>query len=115
LQVSGAFHTPLMQPAVDGMTKIIAGIVFKDAVIPIIANTTAEPVTSADRIKAELLRQLTNSVQWQRSTEHIIRSGVTTLIEVGPGKVLSGLIKRINRDVKTLNVGDYSELKNIVG
>ncbi len=114
LPVSGAFHTPLMQSAVDGMSEIIATLPFHEPLIPIIANTTAQPMTTAEEVKAELLRQLCNGVQWQRSVEYMINDGVSTFIEIGPGKVLSGLIRRINRDVKTLNIGDAEAIRNIV-
>jgi len=115
LQVSGAFHTPLMQSAVDGMSEIIATLSFHEPLIPIIANTTAQPITTAEAVKTELLRQLCNSVQWQRSVEYMANEGVSSFIEIGPGKVLSGLIRRINKDVKTLNIGDAEAIKNIVG
>jgi len=113
LQVSGAFHTPLMQPAVDGMAEIIAPLSFGEPVIPIIANTTAQPLTTAELIKEELLRQLCNCVQWQPSIEYMVNDGVSAFIEIGPGRVLTGLIKRINRDVKTLNIGDVDAINNI--
>jgi len=113
LQVSGAFHTPLMQSAFDGMSEIIATLSFSDPVIPIIANTTAQPITTAQLLKEELLRQLCNCIQWQRSIEYMVNEGVSTFIELGPGRVLSGLIKRINKDVKTLNIGDANAIKNI--
>jgi len=113
LQVSGAFHTPLMQPAVDGMAEIIAPLSFGEPVIPIIANTTAQPLTTAELIKEELLRQLCNCVQWQPSIEYMVNDGVSTFIEIGPGRVLTGLIKRINKNVKTLNIGDVSAINNI--
>jgi len=114
LSVSGAFHTPLMQSAVDGISEIIATLSFHQAVVPVIANTTAQPLTTVDEVKAELLRQLCNSIQWQRSVEYMINEGVTTFIEIGPGKVLSGLIKRINRDVETLNIGDVQSIENVL-
>ncbi len=114
LAVSGAFHTPLMQSAVDGMSEIIATLPFHEPLIPIIANTTAQPITTAEEVKAELLRQLCNGVQWQRSVEYMVNEGVSTFIEIGPGKVLSGLIRRINKDVKTLNIGDAEAIRNIV-
>ncbi len=113
LQVSGAFHTPLMQSAVDGMAEIIATLSFAEPVIPIIANTTAQPITTAELIKEELLRQLCNGIQWQRSIEYMINDGVSTFIEIGPGKVLSGLIRRINKNVKTVNIGDMPAIKNL--
>lgn len=115
LQVSGAFHTPLMQPAADGLVPVISRLSFKDPVIPIIANTSARPLTGADEIKAELLQQLCHSVQWQQSVEYMAQSGVTTFIEIGAGKVLTSLIKRIDKGVKTLNIGEAGELKNITG
>ncbi len=114
LPVSGAFHTPLMQSAVDGMAEIIANLPFHQPMIPIIANTTAQPLTTAEEVKAELLSQLCNSIQWQRSIEYMINDGVTTFIEIGPGRVLSGLVKRINRDVEILNIGDAEAVKRIV-
>ena len=113
LSVSGAFHTPLMQSAVDGMSEIIATLSFHDPVIPIVANTTALPLATAEMVKAELLRQLCNGIVWQRSIEFMVGEGVSTFVEIGPGKVLSGLIKRINKEVKTLNMGDAETIKNI--
>jgi len=113
LPVSGAFHTSLMQSAVSGMSEIVASLSFQDPVIPIIANTTARPMTTAELIKEELLTQLCNCIQWQRSIEYMINEGVSTFIEIGPGRVLSGLIKRINRSVKTLNIGDAQAIKDI--
>jgi len=115
LPVSGAFHTPLMQPAVDGMAEIIGGISFHQPVIPIVANTTAQPSTTAESIKEELLGQLCNCVQWQRSVEYMVSDGVSTFIEIGPGKVLAGLIKRIDKNVKILNIGDADAIKRGVG
>jgi [acyl-carrier-protein] S-malonyltransferase len=112
LQVSGAFHTPLMQSAVDGMAGIMARLSFKNPSVPIIGNTKALPLTTAEAIKEELLQQLCNCVQWKRSVDYMLAGGVTTFIEIGPGKVLAGLIKRINRDVKILNIGDVESLRN---
>jgi [acyl-carrier-protein] S-malonyltransferase len=115
LQVSGAFHTPLMQPAVEGMKKVIGALDFKKSGVPLVANTTAAVLTEPDEIKEELIRQLTSAVQWQRSIEFMISNGVTTFIEIGPGKVLSGLMRRINRSARALNVGEPGEMKNISG
>jgi [acyl-carrier-protein] S-malonyltransferase len=115
LPVSGAFHTPLMQPAVDGMSDIIAVLTLNKPEVPIVANTTAQPLTTAASIKEELLRQLCNGIQWQRSIEYMVNNGVSTFIEIGPGNVLAGLTRRINRDVKTLNIGDVDTIKDVVG
>jgi [acyl-carrier-protein] S-malonyltransferase len=113
LQVSGAFHTPLMQPAVDGMAEIMATLKFNNPTVPIIGNTTARPLTTAEAVKEELLNQLCNCVQWQRSVEYMVSEGVATFIEIGPGRVLAGLIKRIDRGVKILNIGDAGAVRNI--
>jgi len=114
LQVSGAFHTSLMQSAVDGMSEILGTLSLNEPLVPIIANTTAQPMTTAESIKEELLRQLCNGIQWQRSIEYMIDEGVSTFIEIGPGKVLTGLIKRINRNVKNLNIGNVQAIRTMV-
>ena len=115
LQVSGAFHTPLMQPAADGLSRIIADLPFRDPTIPIVANTSAQPLIKAGPVKDELLNQLCNTVQWQRSVEYMINNGVSTFVEIGPGKVLTGLVKRISRNVQTVNIGDASAVKSLAG
>jgi len=114
LQVSGAFHTPLMQPAVDGMTEILAKLSFHELVVPVIANTTSQPLTTVESVKTELLRQLCDCVQWQGSVEYMIDEGVSNFMEIGPGKVLTGLIRRINKEVKTVNLGDAEAIKKAV-
>lgn len=113
LLVSGAFHTPLMQPAVDGMAKILATLTFRNPTIPIIANTTAQPLTTAQEVKAELTEQLCHGVRWQRSIEYMVDKGMSTFIEIGPGKVLTGLIKRINKNVNILNIGDAEAVRSL--
>ncbi len=113
LQVSGAFHSPLMQPAVDGMADFISSLSFQEPSIPVVGNTTAEPLTTAEAVKTELLDQLYNPIQWQRSVEYMVNNGVSTFIEIGPGKVLTGLIKRINREVNTINIGDLEAVKGL--
>jgi [acyl-carrier-protein] S-malonyltransferase len=102
-----------MQPAVDGMTQILSKVTFNDPSVPIIANVTALPLTSGSQIKDELLEQLCNGVQWQRSVEYMIQKGVGRFIEIGPGKVLTGLIKRISRDVEIMNIGDVNAVKGL--
>jgi [acyl-carrier-protein] S-malonyltransferase len=111
LQVSGAFHSPLMQPAVDGLTKYLDETEFKDPAIPIIANTTGKPLTNSAEVKTELRNQLNNPVQWQRSIEYIYEQGVPTFIEIGPGQVLTGLIKRINKEARTINLNTLDSIK----
>jgi [acyl-carrier-protein] S-malonyltransferase len=115
LQVSGAFHSPLMQPAVEGMTRILAKVTFKDPIVPIIANVTAQPITSGNQVREELLKQLCSSVQWQRSVEFMAEQGVGKFIEIGPGKVLAGLIKRISKESEMVNIGDANVVKGLAG
>jgi len=113
LQVSGAFHSPLMQPAVEGMTQILGKVTFKDPSVPIIANVTALPLTHGSQIKDELLKQLCSSVQWQRSVEYMVQNGVGKFIEIGPGKVLAGLVKRISKESEMVNIGDVNAVKGL--
>ena len=113
LQVSGAFHSPLMQPAKEGLFEIIAKLPFRDPAIPIIANVTAKPMTTAEEIKTELIEQLCNCVQWHRSVEYMVKNGVSTIYEIGPGKVLNGLIKRIDKNIDIRNIGDIAAIKNL--
>ena len=114
LQVSGAFHSPLMQPAVEGMTKYIDAAAFKKPSIPVIGNVTALPLDSPENIKTELKKQLTSPVQWIRTIEYMSKQGVTTFIEIGPGRVLAGLIKRINKEAITLNLGDLKAINGLL-
>ncbi len=114
LQVSGAFHSPLMKPAEEALSKILADLPFRNPLVPVVGNTTALPLTTAEEVKAELTRQLCHGVQWQRSVEYMVASGVTTFIEIGPGKVLTGLIRRINKSVTTVNIGDVEGVSSLV-
>jgi [acyl-carrier-protein] S-malonyltransferase len=113
LQVSGAFHSPLMQPAVEGITGYLESTPFRKPSIPVIGNVTALPLDTAEAVKTELRNQLTSPVQWQRTIEYMVQQGVSTFIEIGPGKVLTGLIRRINKEVKTINIGDLEAVKNL--
>jgi [acyl-carrier-protein] S-malonyltransferase len=100
LKVSGAFHSRLMKPAADGMARAVSILEVRDAAIPIVANTTARPLTRGDALKAELLDQLCHCVLWQKSIEWMIGEGVSDFVEIGPGQVLTGLIRRISRDAR---------------
>ena len=113
LQVSGAFHSPLMQPAVEGMTKYIDASDFKKPSIPVIGNVTALPLETPGDVKNELKAQLTSPVQWIRTVEYMVKNGVTTMIEIGPGRVLAGLVKRISKETATVNLGDLKAIKAI--
>jgi [acyl-carrier-protein] S-malonyltransferase len=113
LQVSSAFHSPLMKPAVDGLIKYLEETEFKDPTIPVIGNMTGEPLSTAADVKTELRNQLTSPVQWQRTIEYIYGKGVPTFMEIGPGKVLTGLIRRINSEARTINLNDLESIKNL--
>ena len=93
------------------MIKYLDATIFKTPAIPVIGNVTALPLTTAEEVKTELKKQLTNPVQWQRTIEYMVKQGVTTFIEIGPGKVLTGLIKRINKEAITQNLGDLAAIK----
>jgi [acyl-carrier-protein] S-malonyltransferase len=104
LNVSGAFHTDLMASAVEGMARALQGAALRDPRVPVIANGSARPLTSAEQVREELIYQLGHPVQWQRSVEHMASAGVQTFIEMGPGKVLTGLIRRIVPGASLLNI-----------
>ncbi len=108
LRVSGAFHTSHIAPAVDGMARAVADTPLRDPQVPVIANTTAEPLTSAAALREELVQQLTRPVQWQRSVEYLRSQGVGGVIEFGPGRVLTGLVRRIDRSLAVRNVSDLA-------
>jgi [acyl-carrier-protein] S-malonyltransferase len=106
LPVSVAAHSPLMAEAAEGMRRILADIEFHDPTIPLLANADARPVATAAEARAELVEHLTAGVDWVAAVERMTASGVDTFIEVGPGRVLTGLIKRIAPDATTISLDD---------
>jgi [acyl-carrier-protein] S-malonyltransferase len=106
LEVSGPFHSSLLKPAAAQLQVVLDEIEMKDAKIPVIANVTAEPMHDAADIKEKLIKQLYSPVLWEDSVQKMIDLGVDTFIEIGPGKVLSGLVKKVNRAAKTFSVSD---------
>ena len=113
LQVSAPFHCPLMKKATDEMKQIILDTSFLDPKIQIISNVTANPQSESKKIKNLLIEQIEKPVRWRESVINMINFGVNRFIEVGPGKVLSGLIKRIDRNVKLNQVNNLEDIKNI--
>lgn len=111
LKVSGAFHSVLMQPTIAGMTRAISGVNLCRPTVPIIANVTAKPITTIAEVREELLQQLCHCVRWQSSVEYMVEAGISTFVEIGPGVVLSRLIKRIDRKVRILNISDPESAK----
>ena len=114
LQVSGAFHTSLMQSAADGLAQAISTVAFNAPSIPVIGNASAKPLVSIGDVKDELVQQLCHPVQWQKSIEFLLYQGVETFVEIGPGKVLAGLVKRTKRDARTINIGDAQSLREFM-
>lgn len=108
LPVSVAAHSPLMAKAAEGMREVVRDVTFHDPRAPLLANADARPLTSADACRDELIEHLTAGVDWVRAVNAMTAAGVGTFVEIGPGKVLSGLIKRIAPDARTLAVDDQA-------
>lgn len=113
LQVGGAFHSSLMEPAVEGMAQALQGMTVQAPEIPVIANCTGQPITSADEVRQELASQVRSCVQWRRSMSYLLDAGITRFVEIGPGRVLSGLVRRMSRDVDVVAISDASTLKQL--
>jgi [acyl-carrier-protein] S-malonyltransferase len=101
LPVGGAFHSPLMEPAREELALAIEGTVFTEPACPIYQNVNARAVTDASEMKRNLISQLTAPVRWTQSVQNMIKDGATRFIEVGPGNVLQGLVKKINNEAET--------------
>jgi [acyl-carrier-protein] S-malonyltransferase len=113
LKVSGAFHSALMEPIMGKFGKIVSDFRFHPPVIPVISNLTTRPLTDVDSIKEELVKQLRNCIRWQGSVEYMVHSGVTTFYEIGPGRVLTGLIRRINSEVQIFNISGIEDIARL--
>ncbi len=111
LRVSGAFHTELMAPAQDGLREALSEVNFRPASPPVVANTSARPIREPEEIREELATQLTRPVLWKESVEFMARSGVEAFVEIGPGKVLTGLIKRTIPEARAFNIGKPQDLE----
>ena len=113
LNVSGAFHSPLMSPARENLAEMINSLEISDTVYPVFTNVDAKPVTKNIDIKSSLIRQLENPVLWAKSVLEMKSKGINHFIEIGPGKVLTGLIKRIDKNVKTNTINSESDIKDL--
>jgi [acyl-carrier-protein] S-malonyltransferase len=114
LQVSAPFHCSLMQPARDALAPVLEGIAFSPAKIPVVVNVDAKLVTEGPELRDALIRQVTGAVRWTESIQLLIDQGVTTFVEVGPGKVLSGLLRQIDRSLKCGQVEDPASLEKLL-
>jgi [acyl-carrier-protein] S-malonyltransferase len=110
LEVSGPFHSQLMKPASGRLREVLEGISISEATVPVIANVNAQEMTDAEEIKERLLEQLYSPVLWEDSVKHMLELGVDTFVEIGPGKVLSGLVKKVERSVQTYSISDEETL-----
>ncbi|HUG62313.1 MAG TPA: ACP S-malonyltransferase, partial [Methylomirabilota bacterium] len=106
LAISIASHSPLMAKASSQLGELVNKAPLRAPLVPIVANVTGRAITTADEIRQELAHHVERPVNWTRSVREMVDTGATTFVEVGPGQVLSGLIKRISRDSKTLGLGD---------
>lgn len=114
LPVSAPFHCALMQPAQERMEAELSALVFRDLDTPLVSNVDARIVRSAGDVRDGLVRQISGAVRWQESVELLVREGVSTFVEIGPGTVLSGLVKKIHRGARVLNVEDPVSLEQAV-
>jgi [acyl-carrier-protein] S-malonyltransferase len=110
LPVSGAFHSPLMASAKSGLRDALENTAIRDAAIPVYANVSAKPVRKAEEIRRLLNEQLTSPVRWEETIRNMAADGASTFVEIGPGKVLQGLVKRIRSDVQTRGIETMSDI-----
>ncbi|MGQ9612511.1 ACP S-malonyltransferase [Chloroflexus sp.] len=111
LKVSAAFHSPLMIEAAEGMAQAIAHATVRNLSVPLIANVTAEPLYDADDVRREIVAQVVAPVRWIASVQRMVDLGVETFIEIGPGKVLTGLIRRIAPTARLINVATFEDVR----
>jgi [acyl-carrier-protein] S-malonyltransferase len=114
LPVSAPFHSALMAPAAEAMRAALANVVKTTPAVPVVANVAVEPLTDPDAIAKSLVEQVTGRVRWRETVEWFGKNGVATLYEIGVGKVLSGLARRINKDIATANIGTPAEIEAAV-
>lgn len=113
LKVSGPFHSPLLKEAGEALSKVLEQVEVKAPKIPYVSNVTAEFIRDSAPIKDLLSAQVASSVKWQQSVENMIKAGVDTFVEIGPGKTLSAFIKKIDRSCKVLNIEKAADLEKL--
>jgi [acyl-carrier-protein] S-malonyltransferase len=111
LNVSAPFHCALMKPAQDRLASDLEALAFNEPAMPVVTNVDARPTSAPNELRDALVRQVSAPVRWSESMQLLVQQGVDTFVEAGPGKVLTGLMRQINRDVKTLNVEDAASLE----
>lgn len=113
LKVSGPFHSPLMNPAGEGLKEVFAGMKLSSLELPYVTNVTAEYVNDIGQTEDLLIRQVSSSVRWQQSVEAMISAGVDTFVEIGPGRTLTGFLRKIDRQVKGYNIRTWDEMQKV--
>lgn len=113
LKVSGPFHSPLLVGAGEKLREELASVSLKEIKIPYLSNVTADYVRDIEQVKPLLEKQVSSSVRWQQSVERMLADGVDTFIEIGPGKTLTGFMKKINKDVRAVNIEKYEDLEKL--
>ncbi len=113
LNVSGPFHSPLLQEAGQELKKVLDRVEFSNLEVPYVTNVTAQYVYDVKETKELLVQQITSPVRWQQSVEEMIRQGVYTFVEIGPGRTLSGFLRKINRDVKVYQVSTWEDIEKV--
>ncbi len=115
LKVSGPFHSQMLKGAGEKLGRVLEDAKVNEFAIPYVSNVTADYVVEAKDVKPLLIRQVSSSVRWQQSIERLLADGYDEFVEIGPGRTLSGFMRKINRDVKTVNIEKLEDFKNYVG
>jgi [acyl-carrier-protein] S-malonyltransferase len=110
LQVSGAFHSGLMSPAQNGLNAMIDSLTFHDPLVPLVGNVTAKSLGTAEEVREELRLQLTSCVQWNNIVKFMVNDGISNFYEIGHGRILSGMVKRIDRGATVTSIGDFASV-----
>lgn len=113
LNVSGPFHSPMMKPAGDALSEVLENVPLSSLKVPYVTNVTAEVVADQSKIKELLVKQVSSSVRWEQSIRTMIAEGADTFVEIGPGRTLSGFMKKIDRNVKMYRIGTWEEAEAV--
>ena len=113
LNVSGPFHSPMLEPAGEKLLETLNQVEFTPLQIPYVTNVTAEPVTDIRLTKELLKQQVSSSVRWQQSMEYMLANGVDTFVEIGPGKTLTGFLRKIDRSAVVYQVGTCGDMEKV--
>ena len=113
LNVSGPFHSPMMEAASQGLTEALEGVGFMELKIPYVTNVTGQYVRDTALTRGLLIQQVASGVRWQQTIERLLADGADEFVEIGPGRTLTGFLRKINRDVKGYNIRTYEEMHQV--